>query len=256
MEQKSRPTKKSSTLISQKAIIINSNTKNNLNYWSKDQDEKLLKIVSDYITQKGNKIKWKFIALNFEAENKTSKQCYARYRQINPNLNKGKWTEEEQDQLLMLIQKHGTNWAKIASIMKNRSGKQIRNHYYACLLTSDYTPEEDEKLKELYLKFGTKFSLMAKYFKGKSPESIKQRFYSYIKKSLTSIPSNNGILNLASSSTNNINNNINKPYINDINDITKISKSAKFPKIKKQISHNSSSSESSNYQKSNDISYN
>ena len=65
MEQKSRPIKKSSTTQSQKANLINSNLNNNLNYWNKDEDTKLLSLINDSINHKGNKIKWKFIASHF-----------------------------------------------------------------------------------------------------------------------------------------------------------------------------------------------
>jgi len=166
--------------------------------WTKEEDEKLLAIIAD---NKAEKIKWNKVGEAFE--NKTTKQCYARYRQINPDLNKGKWTEVEQNTLFDLITKHGTNWSKIASIMKQRSGKQIRNHYYTCIKTCHYTPEEDEKIRQLFLKYGTKFSLIAKEFKGKTPESIKQRFYSTIKKQI------NGNVNSEQSQQSTLSNNMN-----------------------------------------------
>ena len=56
--------------------------------WSQVEDSLLLNLI-DTETQKGNKIKWLDIALNF---NKDYKQCYSRFRQINPKLKRGYWS--------------------------------------------------------------------------------------------------------------------------------------------------------------------
>ena len=54
-------------------------------YWSQAEDTLLLRLIDDN-TKKGNKIKWKDITCSFD---KCYQQCYSRYRQINPLLNKG-----------------------------------------------------------------------------------------------------------------------------------------------------------------------
>lgn len=209
-----------------------------INKWSKTEDEKLLKLIGET----NDKIKWNDIASQFTS--KSSKQCYARYRQINPSLNRGKWTQEEENKLFKLIEKFGTNWAKIASTMKTRSGKQIRNHYYSCVNTSSFTPEEDLKIEELYLKYGTKFSLMTNFIKGKSTEQIKQRFYSYVKK------------HMLCETTPSLNNKSDETLGSKIHKLSKFrnsqtsKKSSEFNRNKGSFSSSSKSSGSSNFQKS------
>lgn len=71
--------------------------------------------------------KWKNCALMLSE--KTSYQCHLRYKMINPNIKKGRWSKSEDKQLLQLVGIFGKTWSSFAKIMKNRSNKQIRNRY-------------------------------------------------------------------------------------------------------------------------------
>ncbi len=150
------------------------------NKWNKEEDKLLLSLVNSFKHPK-HKNKWSNISIYFR--NRTNKQCYGRYRQINSAFRKGMWSLEEKNKLSELIEKYGTNWTKISSFIK-RSSKQIRTHYLGCVIQGTFTSKEDEVIRNLYLSHGTKFSLMTKHLIGKSTEGIKQRFYSYVKKSL------------------------------------------------------------------------
>lgn len=146
--------------------------------WTKEDDDKLLNLIEHYPKPK---IVWAEIANNFSNKSKT--QCYSRYRQINPNLNKGAWSKHEEDLLIELVGKFGKNWAKIASIHKTRSGKQIRDHYNYCIDNkTNYTEEEDQKILSLYQTYGNQFSKFTDYIPGRTSESIKNRFHSSIKR--------------------------------------------------------------------------
>ena len=118
--------------------------------WSPKEDLALLNLIKEY---DDNRIKWTEISKSI---NKTAKQCYSRYRQINPSFTKGIWTKSEEKLLSELVEKHGKKWALIAKIFKTRSGKQIRHHYLNILDTSNkkkgFTTEDDLKIKELFLK--------------------------------------------------------------------------------------------------------
>ena len=50
--------------------------------WTDDDDDKLIKIVNSF---KNRKVKWFEVSKQFD---KTTLQCYSRYRQINPRLKK------------------------------------------------------------------------------------------------------------------------------------------------------------------------
>jgi len=149
--------------------------------WNKDDDNILIKLVQSYKT----KIKWFEISKNFD---KTTLQCYSRYRQINPILIKGKWNPKEDEQLKSLVKKHGKKWAFISKLIKNRSGKQIRDRYINCLddknLKRGFSLEEDAKIKELYNIHGPKWSIISKEFYGRTGDAIKNRYYWSIKPSL------------------------------------------------------------------------
>ena len=147
--------------------------------WTQEEDKKLINIVEIQTS----KIVWGDIAKLFE--NKSNTQCYLRYRQINPSLNKGLWSEKEERLLIENIKKYGKIWAKLAVILKTRSGKQIRDHYNYCLDNkSQFTEDEDDKIKKLYLEYGTQFSKFCKFLPGRTGESIKNRFHNSIKKTI------------------------------------------------------------------------
>jgi len=153
--------------------------------WTKEEDSKLLSLVENY----GAKIVWSEISKHFDNKSKT--QCYSRFRQINPTLNKGAWTEKEEKQLSELTRKYGKNWAKISVMLKTRSGKQIRDHYNYCLDNKgNFTEEEDLKIKNLYLKLGNKFSKFSEFIPGRTGESIKNRFHSSIKRKYNLLSTN------------------------------------------------------------------
>ena len=148
--------------------------------WTYEEDLKLIELVN----KKDSLIKWNEIAVNF---NKTVRQCYSRYKQINPNLNKGKWTLEEEDNLKKLVDKYGKKWSQLSKHLKTRSSKQIRDHFNNCMDNTiskeKFSKEEIDKIKCLYMKFGPKWSHISKFFVGRTGDSIKNKYYWSIKSS-------------------------------------------------------------------------
>ncbi|XP_023422174.1 snRNA-activating protein complex subunit 4 isoform X3 [Cavia porcellus] len=88
-------------------------------FWAPDEDAKLLRAVAKYGEQDWFKIRE-------EVPGRSDAQCRDRYlRRLHASLKKGRWTAQEEEQLLGLIEKHGVgHWAKIASELPNRSGSQ------------------------------------------------------------------------------------------------------------------------------------
>ena len=151
-------------------------------YWSHDEDSLLLNLIETEI-QKGNKIKWLEIALNFD---KDYKQCYSRYRHINPGLNKGYWSKEEEEKLIELVNINGKKWATISKIIGTRSGKQIRLHYTnitdSRVNKLSFSEEEHNRLIDLHKKHGSNWRVISTFFNGRTPDNLKCKFNNYTKK--------------------------------------------------------------------------
>jgi len=162
---------------SRKLFVLSSKIKHK--NWEKDDDTKLINLVQSY---SDSKVKWYEISTHFK---KTTIQCYTRYKQIDPMLKKGKWHKEEDERIKSLVEKHGKKWAFISKIIKNRSGKQIRDRYINFIdernIRNGFTDEEDRKIMSLFKIHGPMWSIIARDFVGRTGDAIKKRSYSLIK---------------------------------------------------------------------------
>jgi hypothetical protein len=65
---------------------------------------------------------------------RTGKQCRERWtNQLDPSLNRDKWTPEEDQMLLRQQQAHGNCWARITAALPGRSPTALKNRW--CWLT-------------------------------------------------------------------------------------------------------------------------
>lgn len=164
--------------------------------WTKQEDEILLRL-----SQRMKRNKWKFCSLILK--NKSSYQCYLRFKKINPNILKGRWSEAEDKQLLKLVGIFGKSWKSIAKIMKTRTNKQIRNRYEEHLSEhlnkGIFSKEEDEKLKMLYNGLEGNWFKYKEYFPDRPIKKLKNRIHflinrqKIIKKKNYSCSNNNNI---------------------------------------------------------------
>jgi len=96
------------------------------------------------------------------------------------------WLHTEDIKLMGLIEKHGEKWSKIASLMKGRTGKQVRDRYINYLRPNikqkDWSQEEDDLLQKLYDEFGNKWSKIAVFLHGRTENQVKNRFYAAARK--------------------------------------------------------------------------
>lgn len=92
-----------------------------------------------------------------------------------------KWKPEEDSQLLALYETYGPQWSKIAAMLNNKTGKQVRDRYINNLKPElshkEWTKEEETLFISLYKKYGNKWSKIAQHLPGRSGNQVKNKFY-------------------------------------------------------------------------------
>jgi len=96
------------------------------------------------------------------------------------------WTSSEDQKLLQLFSEYGTSWAKIASEIPNRNGKQVRDRYLSVLVSDikkdPWTEEEDRVILEMFDKLGAQWREISDHLEGRAEIQVKNRYYSFLKK--------------------------------------------------------------------------
>ena len=115
--------------------------------------------------------------------NSSTKDSYNK----NQILNKGPWSDKEDQLLRNWVEKHGPfNWTKCSEYIKGRSGKQCREHWNNSLdpnlLKGQWTSEEDLLIMIFYKKYDGSWKKIIPIFKKRTENSIKNRFFSQLRK--------------------------------------------------------------------------
>jgi hypothetical protein len=93
---------------------------------------------------------------------------------------KGPWSAFEDAQLIALVREHGgKHWARIASMLPGRTGKQCRerwcNNLDPSLKKGSWSAEEDETILAMHAELGTRWAEIAKSLPGRSDNSVRAR---------------------------------------------------------------------------------
>ncbi len=150
--------------------------------WSIEEDKLLTSLAEDPCFKSLTK-KWKEISEHFQGKN--AKQCLSRYYRVKRGIIKGKWTKEEDENIINYVNKHGFKWSEISNVIKTRNSKQIRDRFINYLNKEinkeSFTKEEDILIIESISKVGKKWVQLSKYLPGRSPLFIKNRYYYLLK---------------------------------------------------------------------------
>ena len=94
---------------------------------------------------------------------------------------KVKFTPEEDEALLKLVQQFGTkDWIKISTLIGTRNPRQCRerfkNYLNPELRKDQWTKEEDELLEQKFKEFGAKWNKISKFFVHRSDNALRNRW--------------------------------------------------------------------------------
>ena len=146
--------------------------------WSKEEDEIILKY-----SKFPQRNKWRL--LSGKLKNKSPSQCYIRSKINNPILKKGKFTLQEDRQLLNLVAQFGTAWNFISKIIKNRNSKQLRlrytNHLDIRINKNKFTKEDDCLILKLFEIYKNSWGRYVSFLNNRSTDKIKRRYLKIIK---------------------------------------------------------------------------
>jgi hypothetical protein len=114
--------------------------------WTKQEDERLLELVSLYGT------KWRDIEASMK--DRSSIEIRRRYHNSLKQVpRENGWTPEEDEKLLQLCKRYGKgSWSTIAANMPGRSATNVRSRYYYKIRSCNTTfiPENSSMITELY----------------------------------------------------------------------------------------------------------
>nr|XP_043639348.1 transcription factor MYB3R-4 [Erigeron canadensis] len=151
--------------------------------WTVQEDEILRNAVERF---KGKN--WKKIAECIK--DRSDVQCLHRWQKVlDPELVKGPWTKEEDDELTRLVGEYGAKkWSTIAKRLNGRIGKQCRerwhNHLNPEINKEAWTQEEEIMLIQAHQVYGNKWAELTKFLPGRTDNSIKNHWNSSVKKKL------------------------------------------------------------------------
>ncbi|KAL3443127.1 hypothetical protein BJX65DRAFT_298504 [Aspergillus insuetus] len=148
--------------------------------WTPEEDV-ILKREVKIAQSKGDNVSWHEIAAFLPG--RTNKDCRKRwYGTAAAKVKKGPWTEAEDDRLRKAIERHGTKWAIVASVVGTRLPDQCSKRWSHAINPeidhSPWTPQEDHLLIQNVNKHGHYWQqIVSLYFPGRTSLAAKNRYH-------------------------------------------------------------------------------
>jgi len=149
-------------------------------HWSKEEDEYLLELMKRPDC-KGKNDGWNWAVIAEFIEGRNAKQCRERWNlNLDPFINRGPWTEEEDKRLMELYYEKGGRWSLIAKGLEGRTENSVKTRYHSIqrkqIRLRGWLKDEDDILIKAVLTYGRKFSLFTRLLPGRSRGQMKKRF--------------------------------------------------------------------------------
>ncbi|KAK7463420.1 hypothetical protein VKT23_006773 [Stygiomarasmius scandens] len=150
--------------------------------WSTEEDQLLRDAVEKEDPGNPNPSRWHAIAKH--VPDRTNKDCRKRWvSNIASDVAKGGWTTEEDEKLTSAIEKYGTRWSMVASVVQSRNSDQCakrwRDTLNPAIDRTNWSAEADEMLLNAVKQHGKLWTKIVKlYFPGRTGLSAKNRYNS------------------------------------------------------------------------------
>ncbi|KAJ3717755.1 hypothetical protein C8R42DRAFT_610869 [Lentinula raphanica] len=150
--------------------------------WSPEEDDLLRAAVLKEEPGNPNPSKW--FAISTHVPGRTNKDCRKRwFARMAADIVRGVWSAEEDAKLLNAVEKYGTKWSLVATMVHTRNSDQCAKRWTDTLDPtidrSGWTSEQDRMLLDAVNEHGTCWKKIVKtYFPGKTGLSAKNRYTS------------------------------------------------------------------------------
>ncbi|KDR68531.1 hypothetical protein GALMADRAFT_129242 [Galerina marginata CBS 339.88] len=150
--------------------------------WTAKEDQLLREAVQKEDPDNSNPSKWHAIAKH--VPNRTNKDCRKRwFAKMASDVVKGGWAPDEDEKLVKGIERYGTRWSLVASVVQTRNSDQCAKRWTDTLNPAidrtTWSSEADELLLRAVAEHGKVWTKIVKtYFPGRTGLSAKNRYNS------------------------------------------------------------------------------
>jgi len=141
--------------------------------WTPEEDEILIKLVEE------NKDSLVWSAIAEKVPGRTAKQCREHWCLfLDPNINRTKWSPEEDTLLVSLYEKIGSRWAEIKCQFVGRTENAVKTRFKSLMRAKarEWSKEEDLKLLELYHSYGNDWAQIASKMPNRTRSVVQARY--------------------------------------------------------------------------------